>query len=102
MFEFLRIVREKQPIAFVMENVPGMAASTINGRRLPDVLEEKFAELGYFVENFQLHALDYLVPQRRKRLVLVGCLTARPAKPDGAMFAQERYQISHDDFDLGA
>jgi len=101
-FEFLRIVREKQPRAFVMENVPGMAASTINGRRLPDVLEEKFAELGYFVEKFHLHALDYLVPQRRKRLVLVGCMTSRPVRPDGARFAQERYQISRDAFALGA
>ena len=85
-----------------MENVPGMAASTINGRRLPDVLEEKFAELGYFVEKFHLHALDYLVPQRRKRLVLVGCMTSRPVRPDGARFAQERYQISRDAFALGA
>lgn len=101
-FQFLRIVREKQPRAFVMENVPGMAASTINGRRLPEVLEERFAELGYFVEKFHLHALDYLVPQRRKRLVLVGCMTARPVKPDGAKFAKERYQISRDDFALGA
>jgi DNA (cytosine-5)-methyltransferase 1 len=101
-FEFLRIVREKQPRAFVMENVPGMAASTINGRRLPDVLQEEFAELGYFVEKFQLNALDYLVPQRRKRLVLVGCATARPVKPDGPLFAEERYQISQVDFDSGA
>lgn len=101
-FEFLRIVREKQPRAFVMENVPGMAASTINGRRLPDVLEEKFAELGYIVEKFHLHALDYLVPQRRKRLVLVGSMAARPVKPDGAKFAKERYQISREDFALGA
>jgi len=101
-FEFLRIVREKQPLAFVMENVPGMAASTINGRRLPEILEETFAELGYLVERFQLHALDYLVPQRRKRLVLVGSRIARPVKPDGAIFARECYQIARDDFDLGA
>jgi DNA (cytosine-5)-methyltransferase 1 len=101
-FEFLRIVREKQPLAFVMENVPGMAASTINGRRLPEILEEQFAELGYLVERFQLHALDYLVPQRRKRLVLVGCRTSRPVKPDGATFARECYQITRDDVDLGA
>jgi len=101
-FEFLRIVREKQPTAFVMENVPGMAASTINGRRLPDVLVEKFTELGYIVEKFHLHALDYLVPQRRKRLVLVGSMAARPVKPDGAKFARERYQLSRDDFALGA
>jgi DNA (cytosine-5)-methyltransferase 1 len=101
-FEFLRIVREKQPLAFVMENVPGMAASTINGRRLPEILEEQFVDLGYFVERFQLHALDYLVPQRRKRLVLVGSRIERPVKPVGAEFAQECYQIAHDDFDLGA
>lgn len=101
-FEFLRIVREKQPLAFVMENVPGMAASAINGQRLPDLLEEKFSELGYFVEKFNLHALDYLVPQRRKRLVLIGCRTAPPTKPDGEAFARECYEIERQDFNAGA
>jgi len=100
-FEFLRIVRDKQPLGFVMENVPGIAASTINGQRLPEVLKEQFANLGYLVESFQLHALDYLVPQRRKRLVLVGCRTTRPMKPDGAKFAQECYGIANHDCDLG-
>lgn len=101
-FEFLRLVREKQPLAFVMENVPGMAASTINGRRLPDVLIESFVELGYNVDKFQLHSLDYLVPQRRKRLVLVGSLIGTPQKPDGIDFAKQRYGLENGAFELSA
>jgi DNA (cytosine-5)-methyltransferase 1 len=101
-FEFMRIVREKEPLAFVMENVPGMAASTVNGRRLPEVLVESFQELGYMVEKFHLHALDYLVPQRRKRIVLVGSRISNPERPDGAIFARERYGIENGDFELSA
>ena len=44
-FEFLRIVREKQPLAFVMENVPGMAASTINVITLPRISQATLAEM---------------------------------------------------------
>ena len=101
-FYFKGIIEAKQPRAFVIENVPGMAASRINGRRLPEVLAEDFASLGYHVARMGLMATDYLVPQRRKRLLLVGCKTATPVCPDGATFARECYDVDVSSFELSA
>jgi DNA (cytosine-5)-methyltransferase 1 len=38
-FRYLDIIKLKKPIAFVMENVPGIMSSKVNGVRLVDVLE---------------------------------------------------------------
>lgn len=101
-FRFLEIVEAKRPSAFVMENVPGMAASQIEGRRLPDVLQESFSELGYQVTRLNLIATDYLVPQLRKRLLLVGCLNTRPVPIDGSLFARGCYGVDSKSFDISA
>lgn len=102
-FRFFEVVEAKRPRAFVMENVPGMAASRINGRRLPEVLAEAFTGLGYEVSLFRLLATDYLVPQLRRRLVLVGHLSGtKPEEPDGAVFARECYGMDPSEQDLGA
>jgi DNA (cytosine-5)-methyltransferase 1 len=65
--EMLRFIRGLRPKAFMMENVP----------RLAD--DARFAELvallssqGYSVKHAVLDAADYAVPQRRKRLVILG------------------------------
>ena len=58
-----------RPKGFVLENVPGMSASFVNGKRLPQALAEEFKGLGYFVTLMPLVATDYLVPQRRKSAV---------------------------------
>lgn len=101
-FHFFEIVKAKRPLAFVMENVPGITASHIDGRRLPDVLEELFSNLGYDVVRLQLNATDYLVPQRRKRLIFVGSLRGRFEKPDSQVFARECFGINLHEYDLSA
>lgn len=101
-FRFLEIVEAKRPAAFVMENVPGMAASKIEGRRLPDILQDAFTKIGYHVTRLNLIATDYLVPQLRKRLLLVGSLNAKPARIDGAEFARERYEVDLSTFDISS
>jgi DNA (cytosine-5)-methyltransferase 1 len=53
-----------------MENVPG-----ITGRRGKEILEDAIsfaAQNGYFIHRKILDAQDYGVPQRRKRLIIVG------------------------------
>lgn len=72
-WEFLRGVKEKSPHAFVMENVPGLrSAVDRNGRKILPVLIKSFERLGYTVAAHVVNAADYGVPQRRKRLVLIG------------------------------
>lgn len=69
-FEFIRIVEEIRPFAFVMENVPGLA----NGIGKPIFLSvlQRLKTLGYYTIHGVADASDYGVPQRRKRLVLMG------------------------------
>ncbi|WP_424951721.1 DNA cytosine methyltransferase [Deinococcus sp.] len=101
-YRFLEAVRVKRPRAFVMENVPGMAASKVNGRRLTEVLAEEFGMLGYTVTTMKLDATNYLVPQRRRRIFIVGVIGAQVAVPDPLTFARECYDINASTYDVGA
>ena len=67
---FLRALREIEPVAFIAENVSGLAA----GARKPHfhALTQGLKDLGFLVSAKVLNAADYGVPQRRLRLVIVG------------------------------
>ena len=67
---FVKAVEVVQPDAFLMENVPGLVA----GDRLAyltNVIGE-FEKLGYFVKWKLLNAADFGVPQKRRRLFVIG------------------------------
>lgn len=72
-FHFQRLVLELKPKFFVMENVPGIASG--EHKELLNILINSFLEAGYQVEeNYQvLNAVNYGIPQARKRLFLIGC-----------------------------
>lgn len=101
-FRFAEIIERGRPAAFVMENVPGLAASKINGARMTDHLCEAFRRMGYEVSLMKLMATDYFVPQRRKRLFIVGCRAAEIRVPDPAVFCREHLRIDPREFDLSA
>lgn len=68
--EFVRVVREIRPQAFLMENVPGLTTA----RFLPYLESriEELRQLGYEVYWKVLNAADYGVPQNRRRLFVIG------------------------------
>lgn len=69
-FEVARIIRERNPKAFFLENVEGLVNHD-QGKTL-EVIESTLDELGY---NFQwrvMNACEYGVPQNRKRWYCVG------------------------------
>ena len=74
LFDFLQLVTHFRPRVFLVENVPGLA--TIDeGEPLREALQE-MAGVGYQVHGpCVLDAADFGVPQRRQRLLLVGCRT---------------------------
>jgi len=79
---FIEALRAIQPAAFLMENVPGLMV----GDRLPylfAVLREMDA-LGYQINHRVLNAADYGVPQRRRRLFVVGMKEQRFRFPDSS------------------
>ncbi|WP_318564481.1 DNA cytosine methyltransferase [Providencia stuartii] len=71
-FAFAQAVENVKPEVFVMENVPGLMASSINGIKLHEVLSARFRALGYNVEILKLIATDFFVPQKRKRVFMIG------------------------------
>jgi len=70
--EFLRAVREARPQAFLMENVPGLASPRL--RPYLDGIVVRMERLGYTVSCAVLHAAQFGVPQKRRRLFVVGTL----------------------------
>lgn len=70
-FDIARIIKEKQPQAFVLENVKNLASHD-NGRTLKTILEVLRDELGYHVDYKLLNALDFGLPQKRERIIIVG------------------------------
>lgn len=70
---FYEVVKEKSPEIFLMENVPGLkSARDKSGVQIFPLLLKMFSDLGYCINYFILNAADYGVPQRRKRLFIVG------------------------------
>ena len=66
-YEFIRFTKELKPKAIMMENVPGLATD----KRFTKLRKELQA-LGYECEYDIPNAADYGVPQRRRRVILLG------------------------------
>jgi DNA (cytosine-5)-methyltransferase 1 len=66
--EFVRILRQLEPRAFVMENVPGLEQMGVKEQ----VLEDLAADGLYNVRSQVVDAADFGVPQTRKRIIFLG------------------------------
>jgi DNA (cytosine-5)-methyltransferase 1 len=71
-FEIARILKEKKPKMFVLENVKQLKTHN-NGKTLKTILK-KLEDLDYKVYNEVLNALDFGLPQKRERIIIVGFL----------------------------
>lgn len=71
-FEFARCIKEVKPKMFIGENVEGLLRHE-KGKTL-SVMIEVLSELGYKVQYKVLNAAFYGVPQKRKRLFIIGTL----------------------------
>lgn len=69
-FEVFRILKNKKPKAFILENVKGLTIH--DGGRTLQIILNHLNEVGYNVKYQVLEAKDYGVPQIRKRLFIVG------------------------------
>ena len=70
LWDYVRVIEEGFPPFFVLENVPGMLAP--NHRHSFVRLLGRLTGAGYNVSYGLLNSRDYLVPQERKRLFIVG------------------------------
>jgi DNA (cytosine-5)-methyltransferase 1 len=109
--EMVRIVHQAKPVAFVMENVPGLATMH-DGEAIQEVCEN-FAAGGYHVSWDKLDAADYGVPQHRERVFVLGKrvdvmgmpeqgnpqlhIGAKPGKIKHPEFFRERHDLNEPD-----
>ena len=71
-FDIERILKEKMPPAFMLENVKNLMSHD-NGKTFK-IIKSHLEALGYNVYSKILNALDYGVPQKRERIIIVGFL----------------------------
>lgn len=73
---YLNVVDRYRPKVFVFENVPGILSASPNGVAITDLIRDGFAKIGYEIvsdlRKAKLNASDYLVPQNRERIIIVG------------------------------
>ena len=71
-FDVARILEEKHPDAFFLENVKGLKGHD-KGRTIDVILRTLRDDLGYYVPDPQImNARDFGVPQNRERIFIVG------------------------------
>ena len=77
-FEIERILRDKKPYGFILENVEGLVKHDLEfktdkiGRTLSTILYKLENELGYNVSWKVFDSLEFGLPQSRKRIFIVG------------------------------
>ena len=71
-FDIERILKEKKPPAFMLENVRNLTAH--DGGNTFKIIKAHLEALGYKVYAKVLNALDFGVPQKRERIIIVGFL----------------------------
>lgn len=69
-FEIERILNEKRPRAFMLENVRNLIAH--DGGRTFNIIKKHLTHLCYHVHAKVLNALDFGVPQKRERIIIIG------------------------------
>ena len=67
--EYYRFIKKLRPLTIMMENVPGLQ----NYFKFQDMIK-KLERMGYQLDTAVVNVADYGVPQRRKRLIVVGSL----------------------------
>lgn len=77
-WEFIRLIKELQPRAFVMENVSGMVKGGMRG--VFNEILKQMKTTDYHVEVHKLNAMYYGIPQSRERIIFIGMRDGQKVK----------------------
>lgn len=69
-YDYVAVLKAVEPKVFVFENVQGLLSHN-KGKTFKDLLQ-LFSEVGYTVEARLLDFSDYGIPQKRKRVIIIG------------------------------
>ena len=79
--EYLRAVREVRPMVFVIENVPQFLTSDHYAGLVREIQRDD-ALRDYEIDAAVLNAVDYGVPQHRRRAIIIGSRVGAPQWPE--------------------
>ncbi len=68
--EIVRFLQEKQPKYFICENVKGLL--TLQKGAIIQKIVKEFTECGYNIQYKLIKAVEYGIPQRRERIIIIG------------------------------
>ncbi|MBQ9365739.1 MAG: DNA (cytosine-5-)-methyltransferase [Schwartzia sp.] len=91
-FEIERILRYHKPQAILLENVKQLA--THDKGRTFNVILNRLRDIGYFVKYKVLNALDFGLPQKRERIIIVGFLDETLAERFDFDFERKPYDLA--------
>lgn len=80
-FNIVNIIKEKNPISFVLENVSGLLTHKSGNESTMEIITDILSELGYEVNIGLLDSADFGLPQHRRRVFLVGFLKREFSEP---------------------
>lgn len=92
-FEIQKILQSHRPKAIFMENVKQLV--THDKGKTFTVILGILADLGYHVKWKILNALDFGVPQKRERVIIVGFLDARKTEQFNFDFEKKTYDLKN-------
>ncbi|MGV8149933.1 MAG: DNA (cytosine-5-)-methyltransferase [Alkaliphilus sp.] len=74
-FEIIRILRDKKPRAFLLENVKNL--KTHDSGNTYSIIKKALSDEGYFLKSIILNSSEYgNIPQNRERIYLIGFRTS--------------------------
>ena len=89
---YLSIVNRYRPDLFIFENVPGILSAAPHGLKVSEIIPKEFAKIGYTITSnlsqAVVNAVNYNVPQNRKRVILLGI--------NNAVFTKNQQQLLDD------
>lgn len=91
-FEVARILQRHQPKAILLENVKQLVSH--DGGNTFKVILDTLAELGYSVKWKILNALDFGLPQKRERVIIVGFKSAAACEQFNFDFEPIAYNLA--------
>lgn len=90
-FEIERILKHHKTPIILLENVKQLITHD-NGRTFKIILE-KLKSLGYFIKYQVLNALDFGLPQKRERVIIVGFLDETKFDKFKFNFVKKKYNL---------
>lgn len=92
-FEIARILEYHKPKAILLENVKQL--TTHDKGKTFAVITKTLAELGYHIKWKVLNALDFGLPQKRERIIIVGFRNKKDCESFNFYFPRKSYNLAN-------